>query len=113
MKTDGTEPTNLTNNSASIDQLAKGSPDGALVVFTTNRDGNQEIYTMRIDGAAPSNQTNHTSNDFGASWSSNQAWIAFTTDREGNREVYIMKPGNLELYNITNNPYQDQVSDWR
>jgi len=112
MKTDGTEPTNLTNNPA-IDQLAKGSPDGALVVFTTSRDGNQEIYTMRIDGAGPTNQTNSPSNDFGACWSPNQAWVAFTSDRNGNREIYIAKPNNVELYNLTNYPNQDQVTDWR
>jgi len=93
--------------------MAKGSPDGALVVFTTNRDGNQEIYTMRIDGASPANQTNNPSNDTGPTWSPNQAWVAFTSDRDGNREVYITKPGNLELYNITNTPYQDQATDWR
>jgi uncharacterized membrane protein len=112
MKTDGTEATNLTNNPAS-DQMAKGSPDGALVVFTTNRNGNQEIYTMRIDGAGPTNQTNYPSNDFGACWSPNQSWIAFTSDRNGNREIYIAKPNNIELYNVTNYPNQDQVTDWR
>jgi TolB protein len=93
--------------------MAKGSPDGSLVAFTSNRTGNMDVFDMRLDGQGLMNLTNNFANDFGPVWSSDQVWIAFTTDRSGNREVYIMKPGLPDLNNVTNNPGQDQASDWR
>lgn len=46
----------LTNNSAQ-DRRPRWSPDGASIVFYSNRDGNYEIYKMSADG---SNQTRLT-----------------------------------------------------
>jgi Tol biopolymer transport system component len=97
MKTDGTVAINLTGNPAS-DQMAEGSTDGSLVLFTTDRDGNQEIYYMRSDGTSLANLTNNPANDFGPSWSPGDAWVAFTSERDGNREVYLQ---NLHNWFIT------------
>jgi Tol biopolymer transport system component len=112
MKSDGTGAVNLTMNPAS-DQLARGSPDGALVAFTSDRTGNMDVFEMRLDGQGLVDLTNNPASDYGPVWSSDQAWIGFTSDRTGNRDVYILKPSLPDLYNVTNNPSQDQVSDWR
>ena len=34
------------------------SPDGSAIAFTSNRDGNDEIYVMKPDGSEPTNITN-------------------------------------------------------
>jgi TolB protein len=39
------------------------SPDGAYLVFQTNRDGNWEIYLMNADGSNPHNLTNNPADD--------------------------------------------------
>jgi len=46
---DGGEATQLTSGMA-YDAQPRFSPDGAWVVFTSDRDGGQNIWTMRVDG---------------------------------------------------------------
>ena len=60
MNADGSEPANLTNNSAD-DYSPAWSPDGKYIAFVSkrdgNRDGNREIYVMKADGSEPTNLT--------------------------------------------------------
>ena len=52
MNADGTGQTNLTNNVA-VDSWPAWSPDGTKIAFTSQRDGNGEIYSMNADGTHP------------------------------------------------------------
>ena len=52
MAADGSHPINLTNHPA-LDGFAVWSPDGTRIAFTSNRDGNTEIYVMNADGKSP------------------------------------------------------------
>jgi Tol biopolymer transport system component len=45
------------------------SPDGNVIAFSSNRDGNWEIYLMRIDGSAQKRLTFNTVDDFSPTWS--------------------------------------------
>jgi Tol biopolymer transport system component len=58
----------LTINSAS-DYEPAWSPGGQKIVFTSDRDGNQEIYVMNADGSEQTNLTNNSANENYASWS--------------------------------------------
>jgi Tol biopolymer transport system component len=49
MNSDGSNPKNVSNNEY-WDYYCYFSPAGKEIVFTSNRDGNQEIYTMDIQG---------------------------------------------------------------
>jgi TolB protein len=46
------------------------SPDGAKIVFSTNRDGffNFEIYVMKADGSGQTRLTNNPSVDISPQW---------------------------------------------
>jgi dipeptidyl aminopeptidase/acylaminoacyl peptidase len=44
------------------------SPDGSQVAFQSNKDGNQEIYTVNADGSSLTRLTNNSSGDFRPSW---------------------------------------------
>src|SRR5688500_14146475 len=65
------------------------SPDGAKIVFYSERDGNSEIYVMNADGSRPTRLTRHPANDGSPSFSPDGTKIAFDTDRDGNFEIYV------------------------
>ncbi|HJR07117.1 MAG TPA: S8 family serine peptidase [Pyrinomonadaceae bacterium] len=50
MNADGSEQTNVTNNSTAIDQYPSFSPDGTKIVFSSWRDGAHGIFVMNTDG---------------------------------------------------------------
>jgi len=78
-------------------------PDYAIL-FSTNRDGNREIYMMDADGSNPVNLTNNTGNDRYPDWSPDGSKIVFSSDRDGNFEVYIMDKDGLNQTRLTNTP---------
>jgi hypothetical protein len=59
---DGTEVVNLTNSPAS-DRTASWSPEGDRIVFSSDRDGNDEIYVMNSDGTNPIRLTHNSDRD--------------------------------------------------
>ncbi len=64
---DGTGPANLTKNAA-FDDGPVFSADGAHIFFTSDRDGNREVYRMGRDGSNPVNLTRHPANDDQPDW---------------------------------------------
>ncbi|MFQ5874860.1 MAG: TolB family protein, partial [Dehalococcoidia bacterium] len=45
------------------------SPDGTKIAFTSDRDGNWEIYVMDADGSNPRNLTNLPIGEYEPAWS--------------------------------------------
>lgn len=88
------------------------SPDGQLLAFRSNRDGNDEIYLMAADGSGALNLTNHPARDTHPAWSPDGSLIAFVSDRDGNDEIYVMTHDGSELTRLTNNPGMDTYPKW-
>ncbi len=99
-------------NSPSTDVQAAWSTDMQRVAFTSNRDGQNEIYLMNADGTNPVNLTNNPADDQQPAWSVDGKWITFTSNRDGNFEIYILRLSNNVLLNLTNNPANDTQPDW-
>ena len=67
MNADGAGQTNLTNNPAN-DLWSAWSPDGMSIAFSSNRDGNHEVYVMNVDGTGQRRLTNNAVSDFPGAW---------------------------------------------
>lgn len=103
---------NLTN-SAADDITPSWSPDGSKIAFSTNRDGNYEIYVMNADGSNPQRLTNNAGADRSPSWSPDGSQIVFSSDRDGNDEIYVMSASGSNVMRLTNNSLADVTPTWR
>lgn len=99
---DGTELKQLTN-SKGYDAEATYSHDGKKIVFTSQRDGDLELYIMDSDGKNQKRLTNHKGYDGGAFFSPDGKKIVFRRfDNEGNAQIVIIdSDGKNEKY-LTN-----------
>jgi len=83
--------------------------DTDIIAFSSNRDGNSEIYTCRSDGKQIRRLTNHYGIDSSPSWSPDGQKIAFTSDRSGQPAIYIMNRDGSDVHRLTFNinSYED------
>jgi len=81
------------------------SPDGTLIAFSWNRDGNKDIYAKAVDPAAePHRLTTDPAEDSSPKWSPDGRWIAFVRDRSlvlispfGGSERKLASVGGLSI----------------
>jgi TolB protein len=86
------------------DTYARWSPDGSRIAFTSNRDGNYEIYVMNANGSNVHNVSNNPATDQFPAWSPDGQSLVFMSDRDGNQEVYSMLQDGSNQTNLTNSP---------
>lgn len=72
---------------------AEGSyaPDGRQIIFTSMRDGDQEIYIMNADGSSPRRITSVKGYDGGPFFSPDGNRIVYRSDRvgDGNMQIFV------------------------
>ena len=75
--------------SPGLDVRPAWSPDGKQIAFTSNRDGNYDIYVMNSDGSNPRNATSHPSRDDHAAWHPDGRRLLFVSDPDGGSDLYL------------------------
>ena len=82
------------------------------IVFSSDRDGNSEIYVMNPDGTNQTRLTNNNTEEAQPSWSPDGTKIAFESNRDGNPEIYVMNTGGANQVRLTNNTASDSDPAW-
>lgn len=85
---------------------------GPRILFTSERNGNNEVYIMNMDGTQAQQLTNHIAKDEDPVPSPTGAQIAFTTDRDGDWEIYMMNADGSNLRNLTLHDGDDYAASW-
>jgi hypothetical protein len=113
MNPNGSGVNNLTNTPDITEQEPTWSPDGQNIAFSSNQEGQWQIFRMPAAGGDATRLTD-TGDNRQPSWFrssgllSSSEYIAFTTNRDGNQEIYLMRADDgSELRNITNNQAND------
>lgn len=88
------------------------SGSGQKIVFTSFRDGNNEIYSMNPDGSNPVRLTNSAGDDFSPKLNNDGTKIVFVSRRNGNAEIYSMNADGSNQTRLTNNSADDQQPCW-
>jgi Tol biopolymer transport system component len=68
MNPDGSGMVNLIRDSGTRDRQPVWSPDGSTILFVSNRDDNEEIYSIPAGGGAIARVTNDTGTDEDPNW---------------------------------------------
>ena len=92
--------TQITKNNIA-DRFPVFSPDGEWLAFHSDRDGNIELYVMRVDGSEVKRVTVNPAIDATASWSPDGKWLSFHSDQTGSNEAYIQNINTGERIQIT------------
>jgi Tol biopolymer transport system component len=99
----GLEKIHLTNNPA-IHTSNAWSPEGELIAFETDRDGDFEIYAMNASGSGQTNLTNNqAAYDISPAWSPDRTQIFFRCDHTGERfdhEAYVMNANGSHVTGV-------------
>ncbi len=92
---------------STLDVIALG-----LIAFTSDRDGNAEIYAVDANGERFTRLTNNEASDTGPAWSPDGKRLVFTSDRQGNKEVFVIDADSTDAINLSREPGQDMDPAW-
>ena len=112
---------------AHYNNFPQWSPTSDLILFTSDRDGDFELYTIRQDGTQLRRLTNVRGNDAHAAWCSAGDWIVFSSARRGFKdemalydavpqpygEIFAMRADGSDLRQLTDNKWEDSSAACR
>ena len=124
MRADGSGLWRFTNTESSVGGAAwspDGTPKGDLIVFTSDRDGDWELYTIRPDGRDLKRLTRSPGNDAHAAWSSDGEWIAFASSRggfkdempvgdgggQGAGDIFVLRSDGSDVRRLTDDAFEE------
>ena len=82
------------------------------IVFHSDRDGDDEIYTMNADGSGVRQLTRNSDDDGLPDWSPDGRRIVFDSDRDGDAEIYVMNADGSGVRQLTDNSSSDWWPNW-
>lgn len=100
MDKDGRNQKQLTSDNAN-NQVPNWSPDGTLLIYYSNKTGNDQIYTMKPDGSNAERITHTGYNESTPVFSPDGKKIAFKSDRTGTKEAFVMMADGSHVKALT------------
>jgi Tol biopolymer transport system component len=73
-----------------------------LHAFTSDQNGNSDIYTVHADGSGLTNITNRPGSDSNPFWSPDGKRIAFEREQNGFTQIYLMDADGSNITQLTN-----------
>ena len=88
------------------------SRDGQRLVFSSDRGGNQDLWTMKAGGGEASPLTRDPTPDWNPRWSTDSRRIAFYGYRTREREIWVVPAGGGPALQLTHRlPTSNRVND--
>jgi len=82
------------------------------IAFTDDRDGNQDIYILNVDGSGEFRLTDNAAADVSAAWSPDGTRIVFMSTRDGDPEIYVMQDDGSAQTRLTTDAGIDTNPVW-
>jgi len=117
---------NLNNQSIEIsgwainkDEILEGKPRSLdieysikKIVFTSDRNGSEDIYSMNLDGSELIQLTDHPGKDNYPAVSPDGKKIAYTSDINGIWQIMVMNWDGTDKMQLTHNPWRSGYPTW-
>jgi Tol biopolymer transport system component len=85
---DGANDSQDVSNGDANDYAPSLSPDARFIAFTSERDGNAEIYIASVEGGAALRITDNAAVDANPTWSQDGQYLVLQSDRNGSFDLY-------------------------
>ena len=92
------------------DSTAQGF--GPRIVFSSNRDGDWDIYSMDVNGDNLLQLTDHPASDENPACSPDGRRIAFRSERDGTPDLYLMDRDGNNLIRLTSDNFLENRPSW-
>jgi TolB protein len=117
---DGSDLRRLTNNAAGRGSgSAAWSPDGRLIAYISNQDGQGDVYIMPQDGSNPTNLTRSPTVELMSpvghpplEFSPDSRRLAFLSDVDGNLDIFTIATDGSGLVRLSRNPETEISPRW-
>jgi hypothetical protein len=90
-----------TEVTSSAPPVENGFAEKRSLAFTSDQNGNSDIYIMHADGSGLTNLTNNPSQDSNPIWSPDGTRIAFESDRDGFTQIHLMNADGSNVIQLT------------
>lgn len=87
-------------------------PSSYQILFTSKRNGNDDIYKMNVDGSEIIRLTNNPSKESNPIISPDGNKIVFISDRNGSNDIFTMNPDGSNQQLLLDNPTTDWNPIW-
>ncbi|NCY17531.1 MAG: hypothetical protein EBX39_12395, partial [Actinobacteria bacterium] len=90
------------------------SPDGSRILFSSDRSGHRQLWTMGLDGSSPQQLTffDDSIEPSWASYSPDGTRIVFSTPDGGNTNIYVVHADGTGLARRTTDANEDEEPSW-
>jgi TolB protein len=106
------QPPDLVSAWPGINTAPAWSPDGRMLALTLSKDGNPEIYTVRLGTSEFRRLTTNRGIDTDPTWSPTGREIAFASDRTGTPQIWVMDAEGANARRLTFGGSYDTQPRW-
>jgi Tol biopolymer transport system component/DNA-binding winged helix-turn-helix (wHTH) protein len=96
-------------SSGGLESDASWAPNGQAIAYSSDRDGNFDIWSQPLGDAQPARLTSSPAHDWQPSWSSDGKLVAFRSERDGGG-LFVVPAGGGHERRITNFGYRPRWS---
>ena len=92
--------------------LATAEPTTGIL-FSSERDGNLELYLVQPDGSGLTRLTDHPAIDTDPDWSPDGRQIVFRSRRDGSSDIFVMGANGSQLTNLVRDPRDSRDDEFQ